>query len=238
MALEPMPEDWERCLAVVAHPDDLEYGCAAALAKWTSQGKSVVEVLATRGEAGIESMEPDEAARVRTLEQLASAAVVGADPVEFLAHRDGLLREGFDLRRDLARAIRRHRPEAVATISFRDGWYGAPPSWNHVDHRVLGVSLLDAVRDAANRWMFPELLAEGHEPWSGVRFVAVASSPLSRHFVDVTGHVDTAVASLRAHAAYLEALGPDFDPDAFLRGSMAGVGREAGVESAIAVELL
>jgi hypothetical protein len=69
----------------------------------------------------------------------------------------------------------------VVTISFRDGWYGQPPSWNHVDHRVLGICPLDAVRDAGNPWTFPELAEEGHEPWSGVRFVAVASSPLSRH---------------------------------------------------------
>ena len=238
MALEEMPEDWERCLAVVAHPDDLEYGCGAALAKWTAQGKDVVELLATRGEAGIETMAPAEAARVRTQEQLDSAAVVGARAVEFLDHADGLLQEGLGLRRDLARAIRRHRPEVVVTISFRDGWYGQPPSWNHVDHRVLGISLLDAVRDAANPWTFPELVDEGHEAWSGVRFVAVASSPLARHFVDVTGHVDTAVASLRAHAAYLEALGGDFDPDAFLRGSMEAVGHDAGVPHAVAVELL
>lgn len=238
MSLEPLPEDWDRCLAVVAHPDDLEYGCAAALAKWSAQGKEVVELLATRGEAGIDTMAPDESARVRTQEQLDSAAVVGARAVEFLDHPDGMLQEGFALRRDLARAIRRHRPDVVVTLSFRDGWYGQPPSWNHVDHRVLGISVLDAVRDAANRWVFPELVHEGHEPWSGVRFVAVASSPLSRHFVDVTGHVDTAVASLRAHAAYLEALGGEFDPDTFLRGSMEAVGREAGVPHAVAFELL
>ncbi len=237
-ALEPVPEDWDRCLAVVAHPDDLEYGCAAALAKWTAQGKTVVEVLATRGEIGIDTMPPDEAARVRSDEQHASAAVVGAETVEFLDHRDGQLTAGLDLRRDLARAIRRHRPDVVATLSFRDGWYGQPPSWNHVDHRVLGESVLDAVRDAANRWMFPELVDEGHEPWSEVRFVAVASSPLSRHYVDVTGHVDTAVASLRAHAAYLDGLGDGFDPDGFLRGTMADFGAEVGVEHALPFEVL
>src|SRR5690606_4753331 len=104
-SLEPVPEDWERALAVVAHPDDLEYGCAAALAKWTSQGKSIVEVLATRGEAGIDGMEPEESARVRTQEQIDSAAVVGISTVEFLDHPDGMLQPGLDLRRDLARAI-------------------------------------------------------------------------------------------------------------------------------------
>jgi hypothetical protein len=103
---------------------------------------------------------------------------------------------------------------------------------------VLGEALVDAVRDAANRWVFPELLDEGHEPWDSVRFVAAGGSSMSRHYVDVTGHVDTAIESLKAHAAYIEGLGQDFDPDAFLRGSAASVGAEVGVESAIAVELL
>jgi LmbE family N-acetylglucosaminyl deacetylase len=237
-ALEPMPEDWDRCLAIVAHPDDLEYGCAAALARWTAQDKTVVELLATRGEAGIQGIEPAEAARIRTEEQLASAAVVGAASVEFLDHRDGMLEAGLDLRRDLARAIRRHRPHVVATISFREGFYGGGRGWNHVDHRVLGEAVLDAVRDAANRWVFPELLDEGHEPWDGVRFTAVGASPLATHYVDVTDFVDVALDSLRAHAAYLEALGDPEDTIGWLRGAMEGVGAEVGVGAAVAVELL
>jgi LmbE family N-acetylglucosaminyl deacetylase len=235
--LRPMPEDWDRCLAIVAHPDDLEYGCAAALAKWSAQGKTVVEVLATRGEAGIQGMDPEQAARVRTAEQEASAAVVGAT-VEFLGHRDGMLQPGLDLRRDLARAIRRHRPEVVVTISFREGFYGGPRSWNHVDHRVLGEAVLDAVRDAANRWVFPELVDEGHEPWDGVRCTAIGASPLADHYVDVTGFVDTALDSLRAHAAYLEALGDPEGTITWLRGAMESVGAQVGVEAAVAVELL
>jgi LmbE family N-acetylglucosaminyl deacetylase len=110
-------------------------------------------------------------------------------------------------------------------------------SWNHADHRALGESLLDAVRDAANRWVFPELVDEGHEPWDGVRFVAVGSSLDARHFVDVSDSIATGVESLRAHAAYLEGLG-GVDPDAMLRGAAAGVGALVGVQHAIAVELL
>ena len=48
-----MAEDWQRAVAVVAHPDDLEYGLASAVARWTDQGKDVAYVLATSGEAGI-----------------------------------------------------------------------------------------------------------------------------------------------------------------------------------------
>jgi LmbE family N-acetylglucosaminyl deacetylase len=237
VALEPVPEDWERCLALVAHPDDLEFGASSALARWTGQGKTVVQVLATRGEAGIQSMAPSEAARVRTAEQEASGAIVGAAAVEFLDHVDGALQAGLELRRDLARVIRRHRPEVIVTISFRETFRGGG-GWNHVDHRVLGESLVDAVRDAANQWVFPELAEEGHEPWPGVRFVLAGSSPQSGHYVDVTDSIDVGIASLQAHRAYVEGLGTGFDPAGFLRSSSKAVGREVGVGNAVPFELI
>lgn len=237
--LEPVPEDWERCLAIVAHPDDLEFGASCALARWTGQGKTVVELLATKGEAGIDGIEPEECARIRVAEQQASGAVVGASAVEFLDHHDGMLVPGLDLRRDIARAIRRHRPDVVLTLSFREGFWGTPGSmWNHVDHRVLGEAAVDAVRDAANRWVFTELREEGHEPWSGVQFVLVASSPLSTHYVDVTDSLDAGIESLRAHQAYIDGLGRDFDPEEFLRGLTEPTGRALGIGAAIAFELL
>lgn len=55
---DPMPEDWQRALAVVAHPDDLEYGAAAAVARWTDAGREIGYLLATRGEAGIDGIPP------------------------------------------------------------------------------------------------------------------------------------------------------------------------------------
>lgn len=236
--LPPVPEDWSRCLAVVAHPDDLEFGASCALARWTAQGKDVVEVLATRGEAGIDGLAPDEAARVRTEEQLASGAVVGASAVEFLDHRDGMLEPGLALRRDLARAIRRHRPDVVVTLSFREGFWGAERTWNHVDHRVLGEAVVDAVRDAANRWVFPELVEEGHDPWGGVRFVLAASSPRATHHTDVTDTLDVGIRSLEAHRAYLDGLGYDLDAERFLRELTEGTGRQLGVGAAITFELI
>jgi LmbE family N-acetylglucosaminyl deacetylase len=239
MTLQPVPEDWDRCLAVVAHPDDLEYGAAAAIARWTAQGKTTVEVLATRGEAGIASMDPVETARVRTAEQEASGAIVGATAVEFLeGHRDGMLTYGLDLRRDLARAVRRHRPDVVITISFRQGFYGGGTGWNHADHRVVGEAVVDAVRDAGNRWVFPELLEEGHEPWDGTRFVLAASSPASDHFIDISDTIDVGMASLRAHQAYFDALGGADATEGFLREGAASVGAEVGVAHALPVELL
>ena len=82
--LLPLPEEFETVLAVVAHPDDLEYGAASAVARWTSRGIKVVYLMVTRGEAGIDSMRPEEVAPLREAEELRSAAVVGVEVVEFL----------------------------------------------------------------------------------------------------------------------------------------------------------
>ncbi|MEU9335983.1 PIG-L deacetylase family protein [Streptomyces sp. NPDC048290] len=237
--LDPMPEDWQRALAVVAHPDDLEYGCAAAVARWTDGGREVAYVLATRGEAGIDTLEPAKAAPLREREQRASAAEVGVASVEFLDHRDGVVEYGTALRRDIAAAIRRHRPELLLTLNHRDTWGGV--HWNTPDHVAVGRATLDAAADAGNRWIFPELIAEqGLEPWDGVRWVAVAGSTSPTHAVDATEGLDRAVRSLLAHRTYIEAL-TDTDPETYARDLLTGFAEEAGTRfggrPAVAFEL-
>src|SRR5487761_1534006 len=145
--MEPVPEDWERAVAVVAHPDDLEYGAAAAIARWTGQGKSVAYLMVTRGEAGIAGMPPRQVGPLREEEERRSAAIVGVQEVEFLDHPDGLVEYGVPLRRDLAAAFRRLRPELVLTMNFELTW-GESGTVNHADHRAVGLAVLDACRDA------------------------------------------------------------------------------------------
>jgi LmbE family N-acetylglucosaminyl deacetylase len=202
--LEPMPEDWSRALVVVAHPDDTEYGAAAAIARWTGQGKDITYLLVTRGEAGIAGLRPERSGPLREAEQRAGAAEVGVDRLEFLDHRDGVIEEGIELRRDIAAAIRRHRPELVVTLNYQDTW--GPGTWNTPDHRAVGRATLDAVSDAGNEWIFEDLADDGLEPWGGVRRVAIAGSPAPTHAVDVSESIEPAVRSLAAHRAYLEAL--------------------------------
>lgn len=232
--MQQVPEDWQRALTIVAHPDDLEYGASAAIARWTAAGKTVTQLLATRGEAGIDSIDPAEVARIRSAEQVAAAGCVGVDVVEFLDHPDGMLEYGLALRRDLARAIRRHRPEVVVSLNFREHWAGGQ-GFNMADHRVLGLAVADAIRDAANRWVFRDL---AEEPWQGVRFALFANSPQAAHYVDVGERLDAAIASLQAHKVYLDNLPGDFDPAAFLTGLTEEGGRAAGVDRAVTFELL
>src|SRR5579863_2018848 len=210
--MKPMPEDWERAVAVVAHPDDLEYGVAAAVARWTGQGKKVGYLLVTKGEAGIAGMSPDQTGPLRMEEELCSARVVGVDTVVFLDHPDGLVEYGVPLRRDLAAAFRRLQPEVVITMSFDLTW-GEEGPVNHADHRAVGLAVLDACRDAANGWVFPE---DG-PPCTGIRDAYVATMGNPTHFVDVTATIDAGVASLREHQAYIDGLGREFDPDEFLK---------------------
>ena len=233
--LEPLDEGWTRALAVVAHPDDLEFGSAGAIARWTGQGKTVVYCLLTSGEAGIDGMHPDETRGVRETEQRESAAIVGVDQVEFLGLPDGVLEYGVALRRVIAREVRRHRPDVVLTNNFRPTWDGAT-ILNQADHMVTGQATLDAVRDAANRWVFPDLADEGLEQWSGVRQVWAAGSPDSKHAVDVTDTYDKGMESLRAHDAYLRGLG-DFDPTEFLESFMRSAGTRLGVRYASPFEV-
>lgn len=241
--LAAMPEDWQRALAVVAHPDDLEYGAASAVAEWTAAGKEIAYLLVTRGEAGIDSMEPADAARVREAEQRASAAAVGVTDVEFLGYRDGVVEEGLALRADIAAALRRHRPELVITINHHDTWDDAPGSpRNTPDHRAVGRSTLDAVGDAGNRWIFTEQWQkDGVEPWDGVRWVAVNASHAVTHAVAVGEEAARrGLASLLEHRAYITAL-TDEDPEAYARsiveGGMEMYAPRYGGRNAVAFEL-
>ncbi|HLM05508.1 MAG TPA: PIG-L deacetylase family protein [Blastococcus sp.] len=204
MATKPMPDDWQSALVVAAHPDDIEYGLAAAVAAWTAAGKEVHYLLATRGEAGMAGLPPEEAGPLREEEERRSAAVVGVTEVEFLDHRDGVLVAGPELRRDLAGAIRRHRPEMVVTGYFGATWSppGLSPAYvNSADHRALGQSVLDSVADAGNEWIFPELT---EARWPGVQYIAVSEMLDPPHEVEVGDQVEKAVASLCEHRRYLE----------------------------------
>ncbi|MBC3191016.1 PIG-L family deacetylase [Pseudonocardia sp. C8] len=235
--LDPMPDDWDRALAVVAHPDDLEYGAASAVARWTRAGKTVAYVIVTDGEAGIDGIAPGDAAVLRQKEQLASAAIVGVSDVTFLHHPDGVVRYGPELRRDIARHVRRTRPDIVLSttseLTFR---MGGRRLLNQADHRTVGVAALDAARDAGNRWIFPELLDDGLDAWAGTADAYLFGSGSPSHGVDVGDGLAAGVESLRAHRAYLDGLGRDFDPDQFLRHVTAAAGERLGVPHAVAFE--
>lgn len=234
-SLKPLDEDWQRALAVVAHPDDMEFGAAGAIARWTAQGKHISYAILTSGEAGIDGMAPSEAGPLREAEQVASCHVVGVADVEFLRLRDGVLEYSLELRRLICETIRRHRPEIVMTNSYRETWPGG--ALNQADHVATGRATVDAVRDAGNRWVFPEQLGDDHQPWNGVREVWLPGSPDAAHAADIDETFDLGVQSLQAHEAYIAGL-DGFDPVEFLKPGSRDAGRRLGTRYAAAFEVL
>jgi LmbE family N-acetylglucosaminyl deacetylase len=225
-----------RVLAVAAHPDDMEYGGAAAVAQWTARGVEVAYALATSGEAGIDSMRPEDAAPLREQEQRAACAVVGVSDLQFLGFPDGVVEYGLPLRRAIAAEIRRFRPDTVVTASFRESWPNG--MLNQADHVAVGRAVVDATRDAGNRWVFTDLVDAGLEPWNGVVSLLALGSPSPTHAIDVTKGFDAGVQSLRAHEAYLAGLGSGSpDPGEMLGMFLGETGQQVGVRYALAAEV-
>ncbi|MBU80396.1 MAG: GlcNAc-PI de-N-acetylase [Chloroflexi bacterium] len=231
-----LDEDWNRAVAVAAHPDDLEYGAASAIARWTDQGKEITYLLLTRGEAGIDGMHPRDAGPLREAEEVAGAAKIGVSTVDFLDYTDGVIEYGMDLRRDITRAFRKYKPEIVISGNYRLQFPNG--KLNMADHRWAGLAVLDAARDSGNRWIFPELLGEGFEPWDGVRSVLTVGSGEPTHGVDVGDTLARGIASLKEHRAYIDGLSFDFDPEEFLTWSAAAVGERLGVDYGVMFEVI
>ena len=227
----PFPDEaFRRVLCVVAHPDDVEYGTASAVAAWTSQGIDVAYLLLTRGEAGMDASEPERTAELRVREQVTGSEAVGVSQVDFLEYPDGVLVYSLEMRRDIARAIRRYQPDAVLVGSWEVEFVAG---LNQADHRVAGLAAADALRDAGNRWVFPELLDEGLDPWSP-RWLLVSGDTRPTHGVDVTGEpLQRGIASLEAHAEYLAGIPGHPPPRMMLTAITAMLGPHLGVANAV-----
>jgi len=193
-----------RVLCVVAHPDDMEYGGSAAVARWTAQGVEVSYLLLTAGEAGMRSQNPKDATDIRAQEQRRACELVGVSDLVILDLPDGTLEPSLEARRQIARRIRQVRPDMVLTQTWdlQVGW-----GLNHADHRAAGLATLDAIRDADNPWVFRELFEkELLEPWGVKELLVFGGAP--NHVIDISGEaLQQGLDSLEAHEQYLAELG-------------------------------
>ena len=197
----------ERVLAVVAHPDDVDYGSAGTIAQWTSRGVEVAYCIATYGDAGgFDDTPREKMAALRESEQRAAAAAVGVTDVTFLGYPDGQLAVTYELRRDISRQIRRVRPQLILTASPVRNFRRAAAS--HTDHLAIAEATLCAVYpDARNPFAHPELLAEeGLDAWA-VPEVWMTGGVEADHWVDITDAFELKLAALRAHASQTRHLG-------------------------------
>lgn len=187
------PDDWQSALILVAHPDDPEYGMAAAVAKWTAAGKTVRYALACRGEAGIAGMPPERCGPLREAEQRRAAQIVGVDPVggvEFWDFPDSNIRNTAALRAKIASVIEADAPDVV--LALFGGPEFAPGFPNQRDHIEFAAAVTAAYDGLANppRWLFHSALA-------------------GTHVEIVDDYIEVAVESLSAHDKYLGVLDPD-----------------------------
>jgi LmbE family N-acetylglucosaminyl deacetylase len=220
-------QDVRRVLAVMAHPDDVDFSAAGSVATWTDKGIEVTYLIVTDGDAGgfDPSVPRGDIAGIRRAEQAAAARCVGVGDVRWLGYPDGRMEATLGLRRDIARVIRQVRPDRVVIQSPERDYERIYPS--HPDHRAVGSAALDAVYpDARNPFAFPELLRdEGLDAWTA-REVWISAGRPPNHHVDVTDVFDRKLAALQAHAsqtAHMDGL------EDMLRGWLSQGARAAGL---------
>ncbi len=200
----PMDEGVERILVVTAHPDDVDFGSAGSVARWTDAGIEVAYCIVTNGEAGgfDDSVPRATMAEIRQAEQRVAAKVVGVSDLTFLGHPDGRLESGIGLRGEISRVIRRVRPQRVVSPSPERNYQRIYAS--HPDHLAAGEAAIAAVYpDARNPFAHPELLEEGLEPWT-VPEVYLMAATTPDVFVDITDTIERKLDALRSHASQMQ----------------------------------
>ena len=200
----------ESAMAIVAHPDDIEFSCAGTLAKWGKAGTRLSFVLCTSGDVGIDdtSITRGQAAQIREAEASEAARILGAVEIIFIREPDGLLQPTLELRKRLVREIRRFKPEVVISGDPTIVWAGNDYI-NHPDHRAAAMAALDAIFPAAGQpHLFQELETEGIYAFKP-RKVYVTSWGGADQFVSIDETIDLKIQALKAHKSQMK----DWDPE-------------------------
>ncbi|MFZ1757101.1 MAG: PIG-L deacetylase family protein [Caldilineaceae bacterium] len=203
-----------RVMAIFAHPDDIEFGCAGTIARWVQAGAQPCYVLLTSGDVGIAdtSLTRAEAASIREKEQTAAAEAIGVKEVVYLREPDGTLVNTLELRKRLVREIRRFRPE-VLICGDPASWFVGDTYINHPDHRAAAAAALEAVFPAAGQpHLFQELAEEGLSAHK-VRKVYINEFGGGDTFVNISDVMDLKIAALHKHESQFV----NFDPEPMIR---------------------
>lgn len=202
--IDGVDKDFWRGMVVVAHADDAEFGCSGTVAKLCAAGWEMVYVMCTDGSKGSSDREitQRQLASIRRKEQQNAGKTLGLKDVVFLDYEDSMLQPTLALRKDIAREIRRYKPDVLITMypmRNLDGGWGV----GHPDHMAAGEAALQAVFPTARDHMtFPDLLEAGFEPHK-VAEVWIIGHPQPDLYVDVTQHMDTSVAALMQHKSQM-----------------------------------
>lgn len=187
-------------MAIVAHPDDIEFGAAGTLAKWAKHGAKVVYVHVTSGNGGTHDPKynRETIAELREQEETAAAAICGVHDLEFLRYNDGEVMPTLELRKDLIRVIRKHKPEVVLAMD-PTRMYSGNGYINHPDHRAVAVATMDAIAPVASMpLMYPEL-GEAH----AVAEVWIQWTDNADTWVDISETIDLKTKALAEHKSQI-----------------------------------
>lgn len=190
-------------LAVGAHPDDIDIGCAGTVAKTIQEGGEAYYLVLTDGSKGSEDpkISNQKLIKLRQQEQLHAAKILGVKSVFFLDFVDGELENTHDLKVEIVRIIRLVKPTTVICWDPALLYDVDRKFINHPDHRVSGQATLDAVFPfARNARTFPELLEQGLEPHV-VEEVLLVNFTKSNFYVDITKTIDLKMQAIGAHTS-------------------------------------
>jgi LmbE family N-acetylglucosaminyl deacetylase len=199
----PVPR---RVLAIGAHSDDIEFGCAATLAKWADAGAEVYLCVCTDGSKGTWDAHADLGALVarREDEQRDAAKILGAVDVRFLRRVDGELVNDLGTRAEVCAAIREVQPDVVLG---HDPWR---PYRLHPDHHEAGRLAIDGIVAARDPHFFADQDLAPHRPQTLLLFEPGHVDHLER----IDGYVDRKVAALLAHRSqWRSTMGIDNEPE-------------------------
>ena len=182
-------------LAIGAHPDDVELGCSATLAKEISRGKKVGILDLTRGELGTRG-----SAAIRDAEAAKAAEILGVHHRENLGFRDGFFINDEEHQMAVIRMIRKYQPEIVLCNAVQD---------RHIDHSKGSSLVSDACFLSGLRRIETKLDGLNQSEWRPKQvYHYIQWENLKPDFVvDVTGFVDQKIEAVKAYASQF------YDPD-------------------------
>jgi len=176
-------------LAIGAHPDDVELGCGATLAKEVTGGKMAGIIDLTRGELGTRG-----SAEIRDQEAAKAAQVLGIEVRENLGFRDGFFVNDETHQLALIQMIRKYRPETVLCNSLRD---------RHIDHGKGSKLVSDACFLSGLRKIKTEYDGVEQEAWRPklVYHYIQWENLVPDFVVDVTGFIQIKLDAVLAYSS-------------------------------------
>lgn len=174
-------------LAIGAHPDDAELGCAGTLAKEIANGKKVGVLDLTRGELGSRG-----SAEIRDNEAAEATAILGLHVRENLAFRDGFFKNDEAHQLKIIEVIRKYKPEIVLCNAITD---------RHIDHGKGSNLASDACFLSGLLKIETTLDGEKQEHWRPKQvYHYIQWLPIEPDFVvDITGFNEIKVAAVKAY---------------------------------------